>query len=217
MKELLLVGWCVLALAGPVVVSVAPAADEGRPAIAVLPLGRVDSLIVEQVKEGIEKFFPVRVSVMTPVSLPPAAYYKPNARYRAEKLLDFLDSIIVHTDSGYVKIIGITEVDISTTKGDVYDWGIFGLGSMPGLACVVSTFRLGRGKVDQEKFLVRLVKVTNHELGHTFGLDHCPTPQCLMEDAMGTIKTVDNETGELCPDCRTRLDAALPGGMGDGP
>ncbi len=210
MKGLLLVGCFVLAWAGPVVVNVTPDAVDERSVIAVLPLGRVDSLIVEQVKDGIEKFFPVRVSVMALATLPEYAYYKPNARYRADKLLDFLDSIIVHADSGYKKIVGITEVDISTTKGDIYDWGIFGLGTMPGLACVVSTFRLGRGKVDDEKFLVRLVKVTNHELGHTFGLDHCPTRHCLMEDAQGTIKTVDNENGELCPDCRRRLDAVLP-------
>ncbi len=210
MKGLLLAGCFVLAWAGPVVVNVTPDADDERSVIAVLPIGQVDTFVIRQVKGGIEKFFPVRVAVIAPATLPAAAYYKPNARYRAEKLLDFLDSIIVHADSSYAKIIGITEVDISTTKDDVYDWGIFGLGSMPGLACVVSTFRLGRGKVDEKKFLVRLVKVTNHELGHTFGLDHCPIPHCLMEDAKGTIKTVDNETGELCPGCRRRLNAVLP-------
>lgn len=209
MKGLLVGVWSVLAWAGPVMVDMAPAQEDRRPVIAVLPLGRVDTLVVRQVKEGIERFFPVRVSVLAARELPAAAYYKPNARYRAEKLLDFLDGVFVLADTGTIRIIGITEADISTTKADVYDWGIFGLGSMPGSACVVSTFRLGRGKVADDKFFIRLVKVVNHELGHTFGLDHCPVPRCLMEDAKGTIRTVDEETGELCPACRARLDAVL--------
>ena len=90
-------------------------------------------------------------------------------------------------------------------KGEYDDWGIFGQGWLGGRACVVSTYRLGRGKVSEDLFRERFVKVVNHEIGHTFGLDHCPTQGCLMADAEGTIKTVDQEAGGLCQGCRQRL------------
>jgi archaemetzincin len=190
--------------ANPIIVVEDPA-----PVVAVQPLGKVDTLVIQKIVAGIEEFFPVRVAVRPEAELPAAAYYRPNHRYRAEELLVFLDSIANDRGNEFLKVIGITEVDISTTKGEVYDWGIFGLGYLPGRSCVVSTFRLGRKKVGEDKFFERLVKVVDHELGHNFGLDHCPNARCLMEDAKGTIKTVDNETGALCPDCQAKLRETL--------
>ena len=54
----------------------------------------------------------------------------------------------------------------------------------------------------------RLWKISIHELGHTFGLPHCPNKGCLMQDAHGTVKTVDEES-ELCGDCRARFTDVL--------
>lgn len=193
-----------LVSANPIIVT-----EDPRSVIAIQPLGAVDTLVIRRTRDGIADFFPVRVAVRPKTELPPTAFYKPNQRYRAEELLVFLDSIAADQGNEYLKVIGITSVDISTTKGEVYDWGIFGLGYLPGRACVVSTYRLGRDKVGAAKFFERLIKVVNHELGHNCGLDHCPNEQCLMEDAKGTVKTVDRETGELCPDCRARLKAYL--------
>lgn len=175
---------------------------DAQPLVAVQPLGKVDSAAAAAAKAGIERLYDFKVEVLPAVPLPIPAYYPPRKRYRAEKLLDHLDSI---KGGGFLKIIGLTTADISTTKGEFYDWGIFGLGSLGGTACVVSTYRLGRGKVPEKKFLERLAKVVNHELGHTMGLDHCPNRGCLMEDAAGTIRTVDRESGELCDSCRTRI------------
>jgi archaemetzincin len=193
-----------LVSANPVIVT-----EDPRLVVAVQPLGTVDSLVVQKAAAGIRDFFPVRIAILPAVDLPDSAYYRPNQRYRAEKVLDFLDRRATGYGSEYLKIVGITSVDISTTKGDVYDWGIFGLGYMPGRVCVVSTFRLGRKKVGEKLFFERLVKVVNHELGHNFGLNHCPNQHCLMEDAKGTIKTVDGETGVLCPACQERLKEFL--------
>ncbi|MGB9721379.1 MAG: hypothetical protein ACPL28_07890, partial [bacterium] len=95
--------------------------------------------------------------------------------------------------------------DISTTKEKYYDWGIFGLGILNGRACVVSTYRLRRKRESDSLFYARLKKIVNHELGHVFGLEHCSSDKCLMEDACGKIKTVDEETGALCPDCASKV------------
>jgi archaemetzincin len=134
---------------------------------------------------------------------------------------EYIEKIVVGiTDLFNVDVIVLPEMElpqsayytprnISTTKGEYYDWGIFGLGMLHGRVCVVSTYRLKRGDVSQTLFLERLVKVVNHELGHVFGLDHCPVKGCLMEDAKGKIKTVDDETGTFCDECKKKLNGLL--------
>jgi archaemetzincin len=170
--------------------------------IAVQPLGYVNKKILLEIKTGILKSYNADVHILPGKKLPARAYYNPRRRYRADKLLRFLE---VNAAYRYTKVIGITSSDISTTKGKFYDWGIFGLGSVGGKTCVVSTFRLRKGRNGRRKFKSRLVKVVNHELGHTFGIGHCPVKNCLMQDAKGTINTVDNETGMFCSSCRERL------------
>ncbi|MCX6557804.1 MAG: hypothetical protein NTW95_10305 [Candidatus Aminicenantes bacterium] len=65
------------------------------------------------------------------------------------------------------------------------------------------------GRASRELFLQRLERVVLHELAHTFGLLHCPTPGCLMEDARGTIRIVDRSDGRFCPSCCRQLGTLL--------
>ena len=175
--------------------------------VVLQPLGPFDSSLVDAAVAGIVQLCERCSVVVAPtVPLPQSAYYPPRKRYRAEKLLAWLDSTAA---DGADRVVGLTRRDISTTKDTFPDWGIFGLGWMPGRACVVSTFRLGRTKVSREQFVRRFVDVVKHELGHTFGLAHCATVGCLMEDAKGTIATVDRSTGKLCAQCRALFDIAL--------
>ncbi|MBC8140800.1 MAG: hypothetical protein H7Y38_05100 [Armatimonadetes bacterium] len=172
--------------------------------IAVKPLAPVNKADTEAVRKAIATRFRADVRVLPSSRLPKTAYYAPRNRYRAERLLTWLDA---NTDKDYAKVIGITSRDISTTRGDVVDWGIFGLGAIDLRPCVLSTFRLGGG-VSQKKRRERLQKIAVHEAGHTFGLPHCPKARCMMNDARGSIKTVDAETG-FCKKCVARLGGNL--------
>ncbi|MBC8063863.1 MAG: matrixin family metalloprotease [Chlorobia bacterium] len=167
--------------------------------VAIQPLGAVPAKSIAAVKQGLVRTYGIEVSILKPVALPKEAFHAPRNRYRAEKLLTFLGE----TPGSYAKVLGITARDISTTKDGHKDWGLFGLGQMPGNACVLSSFRLGRkGPKTRDQ---RLTEVANHELGHTFGLDHCSTSRCVMADAKGSIKTVDISTGNLCGKCKDKL------------
>lgn len=167
--------------------------QEPSQVIYVQPLGNVDAATIHTITERLSAFFP-SVQIQKPKPLPQHAYYPARQRYKADSLLRFLSN---HTENGH-KIIGITSKDISTSKGNIADWGVMGLGYRPGNACVASTFRLSAKNKNEQLF-----KVCIHELGHTFGLDHCPEKTCYMRNAEGGNPT-DEEKG-FCTSCKTYL------------
>jgi archaemetzincin len=72
----------------------------------------------------------------------------------------------------------------------------------PGKVCVISSFKL-KQNANAKLLADRLQKVAIHEVGHNLGLYHCKKdPECLMNDAGGTIKQVDNEKFMFCENCK---------------
>jgi archaemetzincin len=167
-------------------------------------LGDFPREVVPEIEAGLRRQLRVLPTLQRP--LPAWAYYPPRKRYRAEKLLQVLE----REQPARTSVLGMTEVDISTTKGKHQDWGVFGLGMIGGTSSVISTFRLRRGKPSAELYRFRIVSSAVHEVGHMLGLEHCTEPRCVMNDAEGSIKTVDASTGELGPRCLARLAELAP-------
>ncbi len=187
-----------------------PPADLKRALVKLVVLGEFDDALAEAVAQGLRDELQVEVEMISGEPLPRRAYYRPRRRYRAERLLDHLRQRLEGAPAS-VRVLGLTSVDISTTKGNVRDWGILGLGDIGGRACVISSFRMRRrGLRDQAHLRFRVVSTAIHEVGHTLGLEHCLEPRGVMNDARGTIRTVDQSSGHLGPECRAELDREEP-------
>ena len=131
---------------------------------------------------------------------PKSTYYKPRSRYRAELILKHLNKL----PGNHRSYLAVTTHDISTTKDEVYDWGVMGLGYQPGKSCVISTYRLKTANT--VLFNDRVIKVALHEIGHNLGLPHCKySTTCYMADAVGTVKSVDREAFILCSHCERMM------------
>lgn len=153
-----------------------------------IPLSQVSAIY-----DSLKKIIP-RTTLKTAVSLPSAAFYSSRNRFRADSIINYLNRFA----GADTVIIGLTDKDISTTKGEIADWGVMGLGFQPGNACVISTFRLSKAQL-----LDQLYKLSLHELGHTQGLPHCKNKTCLMHDAEGGNHL--NDETEFCQSCKSFL------------
>lgn len=175
--------------------------------IGLLRLGKMDETLFAQAKNEIEVFYNAEVVDLDEKALPKLAFYAPRNRYRADKLIDWLQGI--RPDSVDF-ILGLTASDISHTKGDIKDYGIMGLAYRPGSSGVVSVFRVGKGAKNKAQIEERFSKLVLHELGHNFGIKHCTRSKlCLMRDACGTVKTLDGESKNVCENCRKQLGKLL--------
>src|SRR3569833_150006 len=94
---------------------------------AIQPFSDMPSSQATSIYEMLKKINP-RTLIRKPISLPGSAFYSTRNRYRADSIIKYLDHF-AGTDTVF---IGLTSKDISTTKENIKDWGIMGLGAEPG-------------------------------------------------------------------------------------
>lgn len=161
--------------------------------IALHPFQDFDSKTSQIVLDSLQNYFK-EVYLSSPIDFPTHSYNSSRNRYRADSIIQFLKNY----HKADTISVGLTNSDISTTYNKVKDWGVMGLGFMPGRACVISTYRLNKTKSNEQ-----LVKAVLHELGHNLGLPHCDNKTCLMRDAKGK-NPIDEEKG-FCKNCKQKI------------
>jgi archaemetzincin len=180
--------------------------------IGIIPYKGISTEKVITIQKAIKEYYGVNVKVLTIHKLPKSAFINiKSPRYRADSIIKIQERAL---PDGVEYVLGLTENDISVTKhsadGSIKkpvwkynDFGIMGLAYCPGKSCIVSGFRLKHK--NKEVYFGRFKKVALHEVGHNFGLPHCPDKKCVMTDAVESIKTIDNARPELCAACSAKL------------
>jgi archaemetzincin len=135
--------------------------------------------------------------ITSPLAIPVDAYDPLRDQYRAESLLQRLHP----AKDEY--LLGVTACDLYT--GD-YNF-VFGLAWPTQRTAVIALARLVYHG-DAASHRQRILKEAVHELGHTFGLGHCPNPNCVMHFS-NTLADTDRKGSHFCADCRSRLPTKL--------
>ncbi|WP_457620298.1 archaemetzincin AmzA [Methanopyrus sp.] len=130
--------------------------------------------------------------------LPEHAYSEERGQYLAGALLDTLREV----KGDYDRVLGLTSEDLYAPGLNF----VFGQARCPGREAVVSVARLL--DPDPDRYLERVVKELTHELGHTFGLGHCPDRSCVMSFS-SSLPEVDRKSPNFCRRCAGLLQRNL--------
>jgi len=180
--------------------------------VGIQPYENFNTTVTDSIVSALRQTYGAEIYILNNQPLPAHAFiHTKSPRYRADTLIRFLKT----NKPDFVDyFIGLTTQDISCTKRDsegnikkphstYSDWGVFGLGYLPGSSCMVSSYRLQHH--NQKVFIARLKKVAIHELGHNLGLPHCDSKGCVMQDAVERIQTIDSANSGLCSTCKDIL------------
>ena len=136
---------------------------------------------------------------LPPMPVPPESFEARRNQYYSTKILK---EMLLDVPQGTLKLLGVTDRDLCIP---ILTY-VFGEAQVGGTAAVVSLARLRQEhyglEPDRPLLLERLRKECLHELGHTFGLIHCPSRDCVMH-LSNTVVDVDIRGREFCRGCRT--------------
>ncbi|MBI5419924.1 MAG: archaemetzincin family Zn-dependent metalloprotease [Deltaproteobacteria bacterium] len=139
------------------------------------------------------------VRAMPQVPVPPESYDAGRNQYYSTKILK---EMLKEVPEDAFKILGVTDKDLCIP---ILTY-VFGEAQLGGTAAVVSLARLRQehygAAPDRPLLLSRLRKESLHELGHTFGLIHCPSRDCVMY-LSNTVAEVDGKGRTFCRACMT--------------
>jgi len=179
--------------------------------VTILPVGKIDGKVLSALKEGLSKVLQ-GYSIVTSsgfLEIPKEAYNPLRRQYLSTHILREILSYAEKSQNifgSHVKVLGVTEADLYVAGLNF----VFGEAQCPGKAAVISLCRLKPefyGEPPNERlFYGRAVKEAVHELGHTFGLGHCPTPSCVMHFSLH-IGMTDLKGPAFCSSCLQTIKA----------
>jgi len=132
---------------------------------------------------------------------PKHAFDEEKKQWSAEKILKALreeNSARIHAD----KVLGVTDVDIHVKRTNY----VFGLSEIGGSTSLISVHRYHPelyGKHKSGLYENRTIREAIHELGHSFGLQHCEN-KCVMHFS-NSIEEVDKKPSAFCKECTKHL------------
>ncbi|WP_340694842.1 archaemetzincin family Zn-dependent metalloprotease [Hydrogenobacter thermophilus] len=167
--------------------------------IYLVTFGNIEKRLLFGIAKNVKETFGFEVRLSSVASPLKHAYDHERKQYVGEKILDYLSTL------NYPELLKI----LALISWDMYAEGfnfVFGLAKIQGREAVVSTFRLFSR--DERLFFERVFKEVNHELGHTFGLGHCPDRRCVMSFS-NSIDDTDHKSKNFCTSCKTKLKTAI--------
>jgi archaemetzincin len=169
--------------------------------IVLVPLGPVSPEFLSWLGHQLVDLVGRDVVIGEAVALPAAGYHAHRRQYGGEALLATLRSL---HDPAAERRVGLTEADCYAPGLNF----IFGQAVMGGREAVVALPRLRQSfygwPEEPALFRARVLKEVVHELGHTWGLVHCPNRRCVMHFS-NTLHDTDSKDAGFCPCCREQL------------
>jgi archaemetzincin len=167
--------------------------------ITLRPLGNIADEIMGELTDRVASIFHCPVEIEAGINDLSRAYDSERKQYFSSKLLASLRK--TEQDE---RVVGIADIDLYVPRLNF----VFGEADITSGTAIVSLYRLRQeyyGLAPDEKlFLERATKEIVHELGHTFGLGHCPNGKCIMHFS-NSLADTDLKQAYFCDKCRPKI------------
>lgn len=168
--------------------------------VLLVPIGEVEAGLMAWLAKELAAALGCPVTVGEPIPLPQRGYDPDRRQYQGESMLAVLRA--VPAPAG--RVLGLADVDCYAPGLNF----IFGQATLRGREAFVALPRLRPSFYglpdDPTLFRQRVLKEAVHELGHTWGLKHCPDPRCVMHFS-NTLHDTDVKGATFCPRCQPHI------------
>jgi archaemetzincin len=169
--------------------------------LQLLPVGTVDSRLVEWLQQALYEKFRVPTEIVAPALDPAFALHAERQQYHSSEILAAMQR---HVSSNTWRLLGVTSLDLYIPILTF----VFGEAQLGGSGAVVSYHRLRQDfyglPEDLDLLANRLLVEAVHELGHTLSLTHCHDYHCVMAPSHA-VEWIDIKDSGFCEDCLSRV------------
>ena len=169
--------------------------------IDIIPIGEVEETLLLFLKQSLFQTFKIETRIRRSHFDLSLVYDPLRDQYNSTGLLL---QLIQDTPPETFKILGVTELDLFIP---IFTF-LFGEAQLKGVGALVSARRLHNQfygiPENQNLFQDRLLKEGIHELGHTFGLIHCFTMNCVMKSST-YVEEIDQKSLHFCRVCQQEM------------
>jgi archaemetzincin len=171
--------------------------------VTLIPVGPVSPELVDWLVEKLPQHLGVAVVAGESIALPKSTYNPNRKQYRGGALLALLGEL-AYPQARW--LVGLVAADCYAPDLNF----IFGQARLHGRECIVALARLHPafyGEPDDELiFRERALKEVIHELGHNWGLSHCPNATCVMHFS-NRLEDTDFKGTQFCSRCSQSLES----------
>lgn len=188
--------------------------------IYLAPVGDADTEVLSAVETCLAQKFRFGVKRLKPLPEPEFAFDPAAGQYSSSAIVK---ELVHRCPADAVRLFALTEKDLFIPMLTF----VFGQAQLGGKVAIISLARLRQEfyhlPPSPSLLTARARKETMHEMGHAFGLVHCPDRRCTMSLATN-IQQLDGKGSEFCASCElvireklsmTQRDFSGPGSRED--
>jgi archaemetzincin len=173
-------------------------------AIALAAMGEVPPAVLDRIERALVAAYRLPLARLAPLGEPEGAYSPARGQWSSA---EFLKALLRERPPQAARLIGITERDLFVPVLSF----VYGQAQLEGPVAVVSLARLRPEfhglRPDPPTLARRAATEAVHEIGHTFGLVHCPDRRCPMSLSID-LGELDRKAAEPCLACTSLVEGS---------
>jgi len=167
--------------------------------IVLIPIGEIEEATLEALGQPLAEVFGQGIRIGDRLQLPRESWHQHRGQHLASMLL-----ALIPLPGANDRALGVVDIDIYAPGLNF----IFGEADITGKRALISLQRLRQEFYglprDEDLFRERALKEAVHELGHTYGLGHCPDPTCVMYFS-NSLPDTDLKGWNFCSACHEKV------------